>query len=544
MTTALDIKNLSLSIQERNILRDVSLQLKKGEITGLVGRSGSGKSLTAFSVMGLAPRQAHTTGEVIFKGQNLLSLTEETLSRHRGKNISMIFQEPLTALNPVQSIETQVSEIFCIHERLSRKDAVEKAHAALEKAGLPPSIISPKRFPHELSGGQRQRALIAAAIALKPTVLLADEPTTALDVTTQAEILDRLHTLCREDGIAVLLISHDLGVVAQYSDTLAIMSEGAIVEHSSRNVAGAAGAGLKSQEFKNLTAPLPVRETRKHSPKDVILSVNKLHCEYPGKSEKLFSRADPYRAVEDVSFKVRPGESFGVIGESGSGKSTLARTLLGLHQPTQGSIAIDGRTVVGEGCRMSNEAWRKTQIVFQDPYSSFNPRHSVERIVGEPLHLLENPPTGPERRKRVEDALLSVGLEASHADRFPDAFSGGQRQRIAIARALAVEPKIIVFDEATSALDIISRNKILTLLANLRHNRNVSYIFVSHDMNIIRHVCDRVAVMKDGKFIEMGDTQTIFEKPTHDYTKKLVAAAASLQSALDALTDLQHAEAE
>jgi peptide/nickel transport system ATP-binding protein len=521
MSETIHINNLSLAIGGPPILDGVSLKVKPGEIVGLIGRSGSGKSMTALAMMGLAPRAATLSGEIAVGGENILALKEQALCDLRGRDIAMVFQEPMTALNPLQTIGAQVAEVFLAHEKISRAEAMEKARAALARAGLPEGEVSHSRRPHELSGGQRQRAGIAIAIALKPKVLIADEPTTALDVTTQAEILDLLRSLAKEDGSALLLITHDLAVVSHLCDRIAVMKDGRIVADEAADDFYASASSSLAKDFipaRVKRDPQAVRRT------EVALKAENVSCDYVN-AGGLFARPSVFRAVNNVSFEIRKGETLGLVGESGCGKSTLARALLALHPIAEGSMTLGGESFPAKDRAAMRRLRRKIQIVFQDPYSSFNPRQRVADIVTEPLHLFDQPLSAAQKRERAAALLDSVGLGADALDKYPHAFSGGQRQRIAIARALATDPDVIVLDEATSALDIASRNRVLDLLQSLSAARGVSLLFITHDLSVIRDIADRVMVMKDGKLLETGETARIFAEPETDYTRRLIAAA-------------------
>lgn len=521
MSEVLNVKSLSVQIGGVEILSEVDLTLRAGEVTALIGRSGSGKSMTALAIMGLAPHSARLSGEILLSGENVLSMNEKALCAMRGRKAAMIFQEPMTALNPLQPIGAQVAEAFLTHQAISRADAKRKAEETLTRVGLPPEKVSPKRRPHELSGGQRQRVVIAIAIAMKPKVLIADEPTTALDVTTQAEILTLLKTLAVEDDIGLLLITHDLAVVSNLADNIAIMNEGAIVAACSADEFYADPASNLAEQF------IPVRVKREAQPSTTaisVLKVNAVSCEYhPRKS--LLSTTKPFRAVDNVSLEIAKGENLGLVGESGCGKSTLAKALLALHPLAEGAINIEGEAFPAPGQAAMRRLRQKIQIVFQDPYSSFNPRQRVFDLVTEPLHLLDQPLNADEKRDRAETLLANVGLDSAALMKHPHAFSGGQRQRIAIARALATNPSIIVLDEATSALDTTARNRVLDLLQSLSHERGVSFLFITHDLSVVRDITDRVMVMKSGKIVESGPTEDVFSNPAHAYTKMLIKAA-------------------
>ena len=517
----LRIEGLGLRIGDTQVLRDVSLSVAPGEIVSVIGESGSGKSMTALSVMQLLPEGARARGRVELRGRSVLDMTERELCALRGKDVGMVFQEPMTALNPLQSIGAQVAETILIHERVSRAEAMRRAADALARVELPPERVPMSRYPHELSGGQRQRVGIAMAIALRPGLLIADEPTTALDVTTQADVLALLKRLVAEDGMGLLLISHDLGVVAGMADRIVIMRRGEVVER------GTFGALTHPYSRALLAASdhLPDRAAR---PGDVpLLQVRDVVRDHPGPRRGWLGRAAPLRAVDGVSFEIRRGESLGLVGESGCGKSTLARAILGLEEVQEGQILLDGAPVF-DGHRANRAVRRKMQVVFQDPYGSFNPRWTVGRAVAEPFHLLSDPPRGARRDAVVAEALDSVGLSAGDAGRYIHEFSGGQRQRIALARALIIRPDLIVLDEAVSALDVQVRARMLDLLADLGDRFGLSYLFISHDLGVVRNVTDRVLVMRAGRIVEEGETGRVFAAPEHPYTRRLIEAVPRL----------------
>ena len=536
MEPALILKKLSLRIGKDAILSDVDLALQQGEITGLVGRSGSGKSMAALAIMALAPQRAEVFGEVLLDGENLLEKTEAEWREIRGGRIGMVFQEPMTALNPLQTIGAQVAETILIHSDATKKQALARADQTLRRVGLDPKDISSDRYPHELSGGQRQRVVIAIAIAMNPKILICDEPTTALDVTTQAEILDLLRGLSRDDGIAVLLITHDLAVISQMADRIAIIKEGRIVEQATPEAFFQGGISGAAQDL--IAAPLK----RTHEPPGngeqahAIIEARNVVCAYHQRGQSIFSSRALFHAVDGVSLTIRKGENIGLVGASGCGKSTLARALLGLQPVASGEIRIDDEYFPAAEKSALRAARRKIQIVFQDPYSSFNPRHKVGKIITEPFHLFDQPPIEAKRRERISEVLKSVGLSDQDAGKYPHEFSGGQRQRIAIARALITDPEIIVLDEATSALDITARNRILALLQSLSEERGVSFLFITHDLGVIRDIADRTLVMKSGVIVEEGVTKDIFANPRHPYTKALIDSAPVMKwtAALDA----------
>ncbi len=522
--TLLAVCDVSVAIHDAPILRAVSLGLASGEVLGVIGESGSGKSMTALAIMGLLPQGARVSGRVLLDGVDLFARTEAEMCKVRGRDVGMIFQEPMTALNPLQTIGDQVAETVRIHGAVSRAEAVGVARATLDRVGLAAFPLA--RYPHELSGGQRQRVGIAMAIALRPKLLIADEPTTALDVTTQAAILTLLRRLVAEDGMGLVLITHDLAVVAETADHVAIMTEGRVVEAGPTRVVLRQMRHPYTRTLLSASAHQPKRLPR--IARTPLLKVENLVCDYPGPRRGLFGRAPAFRAVRNVSFTLHAGESLGLVGESGCGKSTLTRAILGLDEVQGGRITLDGEEIHADA-HMPRALRAKMQVVFQDPYGSFNPRHRVARLITEPYHLLADAPHGLARAAAVAQALEAVGLHASDATRFIHEFSGGQRQRIAIARALIIRPKLIVLDEAVSALDVQVRAQILDLLADLSIRLGLSYLFITHDLTVVRARTDRVMVMKAGEIVETGRTAAVFAAPQHPYTRELLAAAPVLE---------------
>ncbi len=530
----LEVDNLAVTIGSTPILRDVSLRLEAGEVLGLVGESGAGKTMTALSIMRLLPRRAAVRGRIALAGEDLLALDERTMCDRRGRTLAMVFQEPMSALNPVKTIGRQVAEAVTIHRRVGRREADDLARQALEHVGLDASRVPFDRYPHELSGGQRQRVVIAMAVALKPRLIVADEPTSALDVTTQARILDLLRRLMEEDGTSLVLISHDLATVASVADRVAIMKDGTVVEAGETATLFSA---MRHPYSKMLLAAATYHARRRPRPLAAdesapILVVRDIVREYPLPRRSPFRPAPTLRAVDHVGFTIRRGESLGLVGESGSGKSTLARVVLALDRPLQGTVVLDGADFLTSRGRHLLDLRRHIQAVFQDPYGSFDPRRRVADLVAEPLYLDVTRPDAAERRKRVDAALAAVHLEAADGNKYPHEFSGGQRQRLAIARALITNPSLIVLDEAVSALDVSIRARILDLLADLNDRLGVSYLFISHDLATVRAVTDRVLVMQEGRIVEEGETERVFANPRHPYTAALLAATPDLERAL------------
>ena len=520
----LQIRDLSLSIHGAPILHDVSLTLARGEILGVIGESGSGKSMTAFATMQLLPDGADARGEVLLDGMDILTRSEREMCAIRGRDIGMVFQEPMTALNPLKTIGDQVAETVLLHEKVSRAQAQERAAEALTRAELPPEKFPMSRYPHELSGGQRQRVVIAMAIALRPKLLIADEPTTALDVTTQAQILTLLKKLVKEDGMAMMMITHDLAVVADMADQIAIMQKGRVVEEGPTE---RIFRQMQHPYSKALLAASTHAPERQNETQEIpLLEVREVRRTYTLPAKKLFGERRQVEAVKGVSFTLKRGESLGLVGESGCGKSTLTRAILGLEAVQSGEILLDGAPVF-TGHKPNDAVRRKMQVVFQDPYGSFNPRHKVARLVAEPFHLTPDVPRA-EREDRIAEALTAVGLTPGDAHKYIHEFSGGQRQRIAIARALITRPELILLDEAVSALDVQVRAQILDLLADLSKRYGLSYLFISHDLSVVRTITDRVMVMKSGEIVEEGPTEQVFDAPEHAYTRALVAAAPRL----------------
>lgn len=520
--TLLSIDKLSVTFGQFRAVHDMTLSIHPGEMLALVGESGSGKSITALSVMGLLPPGAHATGSVRFQEGELLGASEMRMRSLRGNRIGMIFQEPLTALNPLHTIGRQIGEVLKIHQRSTPEQRRARVAELMEHVGLAYLISRMDAYPHQLSGGERQRVMIAMAIANRPDLLIADEPTTAVDVTVQRTILELLKRLQREMNMAMLFITHDLTIVRRLSDSVAVMKEGRVVE-----------AGPVRDLFDT-----PYHPYTKHllscEPKGPAVALPKkpaelLHCEdlkvyFPIKSG-LFRRTKGYvKAIDGVTLSVSEGETLGIVGESGSGKTTLGFALLRLA-PSQGKIVFLGNAIDSVRGAPLTALRRHMQPVFQDPYGSLNPRMPIGDIIGEGL-LVHEPLISPEARARlVAEVLTEVGLPPDIQHRYPHEFSGGQRQRISIARALILKPKLIVLDEPTSALDLSVQSQIVALLKELQVKHRLSYLFISHDLRVVRAIAHRIAVMKQGKIVEQAHGEALFTSPREPYTKHLIEAA-------------------
>jgi len=510
-------------------VKHVSFDIGRAETVALVGESGSGKTVTALSILKLLPypSASHPSGKIWFKGENLMSLRDAALRSIRGNNVSMIFQEPMTSLNPLHTIEQQVGEILKIHRGLSDRAARERVLDLLGKVGIDDPKGRLASYPHQLSGGQRQRVMIAMALANEPDLLIADEPTTALDVTIQAQILDLLAKLKDEFHMAMLLITHDLGIVRKMADRVCVMNNGEIVE---RGATQQIFASPRHPYTKHLLVSEPKGAPPPANAKaQTILEAKDLKVWFPIKRGFLRSIVGYIKAVDGIDLAVKEGQTLGVVGESGSGKTTLGLALLRLVS-SDGPIVYLGNRIDGYDSKRMRPLRRHMQIVFQDPYGSLSPRLSVGQIIEEGLLIQNHGLSQDERNARVARALKEVGLDPAWRDRYPHEFSGGQRQRIAIARALVLEPKFLILDEPTSALDVSVQAQIVDLLRELQRKHKLAYLFISHDLKVVRALANSIIVLRHGKVVEQGPARTVFAKPKTDYTKALLAAAFELQA--------------
>ncbi|WP_175655520.1 ABC transporter ATP-binding protein [Burkholderia ambifaria] len=523
----LSLEHLHVRFGDTVAVDDVTLAIGRGERVALVGESGSGKSVTALAILRLL-RDADVSGTIRLAGQDLARKSEREMRGLRGSDIAMIFQEPMTALNPLYTIGAQIGETIVLHDGVTAAEARKRAIALLARTGIAEPEKRVDSYPHQLSGGQRQRAMIAMALACRPRLLLADEPTTALDVTIRAQIVDLLLELQREEaekrGMAILLITHDLNLVRHFADRVAVMERGKLVESGPVERIFAQPEHPYTQRLLNSRPQRAVVPVMPIAP--VVLDARHVSVQFARKRPGFagWFGTVPVTAVADVSVSVRQGETLGIVGESGSGKSTLAMALLGLQKTTHGEIEFQGRALSTYRGREQTALRSNMQVVFQDPFSSLSPRHTIERIVGEGLELHRPELTPDARRAKSLAVLREVGLDRTVLHRYPHEFSGGQRQRIAIARALVLEPRILILDEPTSALDVSIQQQVLKLLANLQQKYNLGYVFISHDLEVIGAMAHRVAVMQEGVVVESGEVAEIFERPSHPYTQKLLKA--------------------
>ncbi|MGO6814297.1 ABC transporter ATP-binding protein [Rhizobium brockwellii] len=529
-TPVIDARNVAVNFKVEDgmveAVKDVSFQLYRGETIAIVGESGSGKSVTARTVMGLLSKRAVVSEKstVAYDGSNILKFSERERRKLRGDRISMIFQEPMSSLNPIYTIGSQIVEAIRVHRRISKRDAQKRALELLEHVQIPDPAARLMQYPHQLSGGQRQRVMIAMALANDPDVLIADEPTTALDVTVQAQILNLIRNLQKELGMAVILITHDLTVVRQFSDYVYVMQYGEVREHNTTealfaNPQDAYTKHLLASEPRGQANPLPEGS-------DVILDAKGVRVSFMMRHGTFLKPAmRELVAVDSLDLTLRRHETLGLVGESGSGKTTFGQAILRLNTPDSGEIHFDHQPIHGLSRAEMRPLRARMQVVFQDPFSSLNPRMTIGQIIEEGLVVNRLGATKAERQDRVREALIAAGMPGNILSRFPHEFSGGQRQRIAIARAIALEPEFILLDEPTSALDLSVQAQIIELLRKLQDERGLSYLFISHDLKVVRALCHRVIVMQHGKIVEEGPVNEVLSHPKTAYTERLVKAA-------------------
>ena len=522
----LDVRDLSVSFfqggRESVAVDKVSFQLERGKTLALVGESGSGKSISALSIVRLLPPGAVASGEALFAGKDMLKISENELRAVRGARITMVFQEPMTSLNPLHTIEQQIAEILELHGMRGRDAMRARVIELLTEVGIPDPAARLGAYPHQLSGGQRQRVMIAMALANKPDLLIADEPTTALDVTVQAQIIALLERLQQTYGMAILFITHDLNLVRRFADTVCVMQKGRVVE--SGDVSSVFGDPKHPYTRALLTAEPKGAPIVENEGAPVVISADDLRVWFPIKRGFMRRTVDYVKAVDGVTLQVREGGTVGVVGESGSGKTTLALAMLRLIR-SEGPIVFLGSRIDGASVAEMRPLRRDMQIVFQDPYGSLSPRMSVAEIVAEGLTVQRPELSLDEQREIVARALLETGLDPATMDRYPHEFSGGQRQRIAIARAMVLEPKFVVLDEPTSALDMSVQAQIIDLLRDLQRRRGLAYLFISHDLRVVKALAGHLIVMRHGKVVESGPAERVFSAPENAYTKALFAAA-------------------
>ena len=558
MTPLLEIENLTVAFPTRHetflAVDGANLSVEPGEIHGLVGESGAGKSTIGAAIMGLLERPGKiTSGTIRLRGEQISGKDRDAMQALLGKKISMIFQDPLTSLNPLFTIREQLTETILTHLDVTSRQANERALTLMQRVGIPEPEVRLDHYPHQFSGGMRQRVVIALALCSEPQVIIADEPTTALDVSIQAQILDLIKDLAREQQVGVILITHDMGVISDTTDRVTVMYRGKVVEtgatklvlgkpnhpYTQSLIATVPRPTVKLKRFPLISYDGRVTEfhiddlARNWKKPDIepgkpLFRVQKLTKRFLQKPSLIPSRRVHFTAVDQVSFDINQGEVFGIVGESGSGKSTIARMIAGLHKPDGGTITFDGQPITGQSDL--SDYRRQIQMIFQDPFSSLNPRMRVDAIIAEPArhHRLLS---GKALSARVDELLDRVGLGAAAGRKYPHEFSGGQRQRISIARALATQPRFLICDEPTSALDVSIQAQILNILKDLQQHLNLTMLFISHDLPVVRQMCDRVAVMKNGQLVEVQDTETLFNDPQHPYSKELL----SLMPRLDGL---------
>ena len=529
----LEVDNLSVTfgINEREVkaVRGISFDIGKGETVALVGESGSGKSVTALSAIQLLPYPMahHPSGSIRFNGEELVAADEDTLRRIRGNRIGMIFQEPMTSLNPLHNLEKQIGEVLFLHKKLDRVAARERVLDLLKQVGLHDAENRLQAYPHQLSGGQRQRVMIAMALANDPDLLFADEPTTALDVTIQAQILALLKELQQKRGMSMLLITHDLGIVRKVADRVCVMTKGRIVEQG--NTAEIFDNPQHSYTQHLLAAEPKGKPTTAAANAPMVIEASDLKIWFPIKRGVLRKVVGHIKAVDGVSIEVREGHTVGVVGESGSGKTTLAMGLLRLER-SEGLISFLGQNIQGKTWKELRPLRSEMQIVFQDPFGSLSPRMSVGQIIEEGMLIHMRNLSFDERRQLIAETLVEVGLDPEMQDRYPHEFSGGQRQRISIARAMVLRPRLVILDEPTSALDMSVQAQIVDLLRDLQRKHKLAYLFISHDLKVVRALADEVLVMRNGQVVEQGSAEKIFNGPVEDYTKALLKAAFDIEA--------------
>nr|WP_312988026.1 ABC transporter ATP-binding protein [Comamonas koreensis] len=539
--TLLQIQNLSLSAGAgKLVVRNASLQLAAGEIVGIVGESGSGKTMLSRAVMRLTPHAiSRSAGDILLDGQSLYAMNERQLRAVRGPRVAMVFQEPMTSLTPTLSIGEQLLEGLRMHLPQARDEHMPRIHAMLERVGLRDTQRILSAFPHEFSGGMRQRIMIASAMLLRPALLIADEPTTALDAVVQREVMEMMLELTRENGTAVLLISHDLPMVARYADRMVVMKQGDIVETGpTAQVLAAPAHDYTRQLLRTLPQRRAPRQIDRTAP---LMSARDLVLEFGGR-QRWFRKGAPARVLKGISLDIFPGEVVAVVGESGSGKTTLGMILSGLLQPTSGSLRYKGQPLL-PGSPGFKDYRYNCQMVFQDPYSSLDPRMTVQALVAEALRMAEGL-SASDKRERVQQALADVGLGGDFATRYPHELSGGQRQRVAIARVLVRRPALMIADEAVSALDVTVRAQVLDLLAELQQRYGFSCLFISHDLGVVEQIADRVIVVQGGLIAEQGTRDAVFDQPQNPYTRQLLDAIPMLQATPDGGVHLRWRHAE
>lgn len=523
MSNLLTVNHLAVAFQQRTVVDDISLRVDAGETLALVGESGSGKSVTALSIMRLLPQPPvhYPRGEILFNGQNLLQASERTLRGLRGNQMAMIFQEPMVSLNPLHNVEKQLYEVLSLHRGMRREAARAEILSCLDRVGIRQAATRLQDFPHQLSGGERQRVMIAMALLTQPKLLIADEPTTALDVTVQAQILQLLRELQRELNMGMLFITHNLNIVRQLAHNVTVMRNGREIEH---NRCATLFSQPQQPYTRELLAAEPDGRPAPLSESDPLLEVKNLHVGFPVRRGLLKRTVAEKMAVSDLSFTLRRGESLGLVGESGSGKSTTGLALLRLIA-ARGEIWFDKQPLHQLSARQLLPLREKIQVVFQDPNSSLNPRMTVQQIIAEGLAVHRPSLSAAEQEAKVIAVMEEVGLEAESRSRYPAEFSGGQRQRIAIARALILEPQLMVLDEPTSSLDRSVQKQILNLLRRLQQQHQLAYLFISHDLQVVRALCHQLIVLRQGEVVEQGACDALFDAPTQAYTRQLLASA-------------------